>query len=473
MSKKRVLLLEPFKAIPDSDDPLDQGLLQHFGRILLNNVGVIPDGVYGPPLGLAQLSSILKLHSHDVSHEPFILKAIKRPLKESYIEKKLLGHEFDVAGLSVGDPYSALEAIRYARIIKKINPDIPVVVGGMFPTFFPDKLLNSGAIDYIIRGKGEKAFLDLVDSMNDDVKLNNIRGVCSPGRISPEFSEEIPLRDLPPMDFKGMEIDKYMKKNPFTNFQTSMGCPYNCPFCLHVKFWGLKPRFRSMNNLRAELRVLNDAGCKAGYIVDSAFTLNKNHVDRVKGLLKEIGNEIKFGFETRADQVNDELLDGMKDVGLVLMWLGAESGSIDVLKNLRGKNQGGGKQHLENLRKATMIGKSKGLVVGTSWIIGLPGESESTVDDTISFMKELIALGCDIIDPRSLALFPGTDYHENPSQHGLVIESNAVDAQQFKTKVVACGTEYLSAERVSELLSRVKKEVLGAYGLLEISVPMI
>ncbi|MHA1370162.1 MAG: B12-binding domain-containing radical SAM protein [Promethearchaeota archaeon] len=424
MSGKNVLLLEPFKKIPPSNDPLDNEMLVHFG----------------------------------------ILKAISRDLKESYIEKKIASYDFEVAGLSIGDPYSASEGIRYARIIKKINPNVLVIMGGMQPTFYPNEFLKDDSVDYVIRGAGESAFPALVKMiLNNDGNPSKIAGVCSKNAIRSDFADKIPPHKLPPIDFEALRVSEYMKKNPFANIQTSRGCPYNCPFCLHAKFWGLKPEFRTIENLKVEIKCLQDHGCKMGYITDSAFTLDLKHVEKVCDMLEDIGNEIFWGFETRADQVNLSMLKKCNDVNIILTWFGAESGSKTVLKNLRGKNQGGGGEHLDNLRKATVIASKAGLIVGSSWIIGLPGETWNTVRETIDFMKELIDLGMDVIDPRTLALFPGTEYYLYPEKYGLIIEDNLEEAQQFHAKAVACRTEGMTAKEIVEALKLVKKEVLTKY----------
>ncbi|MHA1683767.1 MAG: B12-binding domain-containing radical SAM protein [Promethearchaeota archaeon] len=467
MNIKNILLLEPFKRFPGSGDELDIAMLEHLGKVLVTNGGIIPTGLYGPPLGLAQLSAVLKQRGYGTAHEPFMLKAYSVDLKDGYIERKISAHDFDAVGMSIGDPMSGIEGKRFARIIKQVSPDVPVIVGGMQPSFFPGDFLSCENIDFVIRGKGSRAFPDLLDSLNEGRHLHDIPGACVQGKIRDDFAVKIPLDQLPPMDLDGVEAPRYLRRNKFVNVQTSRGCPFNCPFCLHAKFWGLKPEYRPVETVKIEMEYFNAHGAKMAYLVDSAFTLDGRHVERVKRMLKEIDNQILIGFETRADSVNVEMLNGMADVGLRLMWFGAESGSPRVLKNLRGKHHGNGMAHLDNLRRGCKMGKDADLVVGTSWIVGLPGETPETIKETVSFMKELIHLGVDIVDPRALALFPGTDYYCNPKEFGLSLEAPQEQCQQFRTGTIGCGTESMRGAEIAWALSTVKREILAEFAMLE------
>ncbi|MBD3187986.1 hypothetical protein GF325_14210, partial [Candidatus Bathyarchaeota archaeon] len=226
----RILLLEPFKKLPQSTDPLDIAVLEHFGRIIVEHAGFMPSGIHGPPLGLAQLAAMLHQRGHEACHEPFIIKAHRRELKDAYIEKKIRAHDFDVVGLSIGDPLSGVEARRYARIVKAINDTVPIIAGGMQPSFFPREFLQDESIDFVIRGKGEVAFPDLVEQLHENSQLMHVQGACSKENITSDFAKEIPLSSLPPVDLDAVQGKVYLKRNPFANIQTSRGCPFNCPF---------------------------------------------------------------------------------------------------------------------------------------------------------------------------------------------------------------------------------------------------
>ena len=454
------MLLEPFKPYPRDMDAAERGWLARIGKIISSRAGVVPAGVHGPPLGLAQLAAVLLQRGHDVVHEPFILKAVSGDVTDAYIEKRLSRIRFDVVGLSIGDPLSGTEALRYAAVVKRAMPGTLVVAGGMQPTFNPAPFLEPGTIDVVIRGRGEAAFPAVIDALLNGWRTSSIPGACVKGAISPDRAVEIPAADLPPVDFDAVQAPRYLKRNPFANVQTSLGCPHACPFCLHASFWGATPEHRPVANVETEMRYLNDHGCKAGYIVDPAFTLDPARARRVIDMLAGIGNEVQLGFETRADAVSPGVLEGATRARLALAWLGAESGSPAVLARLHGKHRGAGKKHLEDLRTATVAIKEAGLVAGSSWILGLPGETRDTIEETLAFMKELIDLGMDIIDARALALFPGTPYHDDPAAHGLVVEDPSDEKQSFG--FVSCGTEALGAAEIAASLARVRHETLAA-----------
>lgn len=448
---RSVLLLEPHVPGGELHGGSDPAALAGATREMMKGRGVIPSVMHGPPLGLAMLAAVLRQRGYEVIHEPLFFEPGPGRASDASIEHRLGRLDFDVAGLSVGSQVDAAEAARHAALIDRVQPGTPVVAGGSFPTFDPEALLGCGDIDVVIRGRGEAALPAVLDALLDHRGIASIPGACTRGAVSPTLAIEIPSWYLPPADFDAVEAPAYLKRNPHAFVQASRGCPFACPFCMHSPFWGTDVDPRPVGNIEHELRYLNDHGCLTAHFVDPTFTMDATHVRRIVEMLRGMDNQVMLGFETRADAISKTMLEEARRAGLATCWLGAESGSPRVLAHLSGKHHGNGRKHLDDLEAATTMLADAGLVAASTWIVGLPGESASTIDETLAFMQRLVARGMNALDVRGLALIPGTPYHDDPGSHGL-------DAGP-----VACGTGDMTPEDILTQLARVRAEVAGMY----------
>ena len=455
------MLLEPFNSPVDVltkekkniKNDKQKALLAYAVGLIYKKHRIRLSSVHSIPLGLAQLSSIVKKEGLATEHIPFILDSTKRYINDEEIENRISSYDYDTVWMSVGSPEAAYETIRYAKIIKGINNDTPIMLGGVLPSMYPDFFLKNDEINFLIRGSAEIAVQQYIKN-NSETNFSNIQGLCyrtNSGKIniSQLFALEPDLQKIPPYDLEGLEIDAYMKNNRFCNLQTSRGCPYNCPFCSHAKFWGLKPKFRPINHVRMEMRILEDHGCKAGYLVDSAFTLNKTHMKKFVEAYEKEGLSIKLAFETRADHFSEEEAALATRMNTLLIAFGGESGSPRVLNQLRGKDHGDGHQHVKNMFKAVKSAKKYDILCSSTWVLGLPGENKETLKETKKVILELCAAGMDLADIRILQIFPGTDYFNNPKKWGLkIIEKEISNQENPWDKVAYHETEELNAKEI-------------------------
>jgi radical SAM superfamily enzyme YgiQ (UPF0313 family) len=439
-------------------------LVTRFVRAMLRFTGPMRLGAVAcPPLGLAQLAAGLKQQGYDTWHPPLIHRALKGRPSDRELRQRLGERLFDGVVLSVGDPLSAGEARRYARICKELNPRAPVVVGGSQPTFYPESWSEVKEADYVVRGQGDLVLPLLLDAWFRGHQPPRLAGVGVPGRMAQETTDLVPFDQLPPMDFEAVALGEYMKKSQVAYLQASQGCAQECPFCLHHRLWGKKTRLRPVEHLEQEIRELEQGGCKLVYFIDSAFTADRDHALRVADMIERNGFDITFTCETRADCIDEELLRRLKAARFALLWLGGESGSPRILQRLSGKGRRGGQHHLDSLRRATGLAEEVGILVGASWIIGLPGESRETVAETFAFMEELSQLGMAMMDIRSLLLLPGTAYAENPEAHGLTLVDSSWENKEFRADSSFAATEHLSARELAQVRAELNAKLARLY----------
>ena len=215
----------------------------------------------------------------------------------------------------------------------------------------------------------------------------------------------LPMHELLPLDRYRMP----MLKGPYSFVVTSRGCPAGCTFCIKHVSYGYRVRLRSPENIMEELWMLHNLGIHNIHMYTDLFTVDR---DQVVGLCQDIldaGLNIRWTCNSRVDFVDEEMLRQMRQAGCWMISWGIESGSKEVLKRARkGYRQ-------EQAEEALRWAKAAGIKNWGYFIIGLPGETEETIRQTIDFAKGL---------PLDLALFhiaaphPGTPFFFEVVENG-------------------------------------------------------
>ena len=207
----------------------------------------------------------------------------------------------------------------------------------------------------------------------------------------------MPLHELLPLDKQRMP----MIKGPFTFIVTSRGCPAGCKYCIkHVSYQN-SVRVRSAENIVEELEYLGKLGITNIHMYADLFTVNRDHVVSLCKLIIERGLKIRWTCNSRVDYVDEEMLTLMGQAGCWLISWGIESANEMILKRARK----GYKK--EQAFKALKWSNAAGIKNWGYFIIGLPGETEESIQETMVYSKEL---------PLDIALFhiaapyPGTPF---------------------------------------------------------------
>jgi anaerobic magnesium-protoporphyrin IX monomethyl ester cyclase len=296
------------------------------------------------------------------------------------------------------------------------------------------------ALDFILRGEPELTLRELLDRLEDKSPSNpqltqmlastsastltpaststlaSIPGlawrdgreiVINPDRpFIPDLDDlPIPLHELLPLDKQRMP----MIKGPFTFIVSSRGCPAGCTYCIKHVSYQYSVRLRSPENILAELQRLAELGIHNVHMYADLFTVNR---DQVLGLCKLIissGLKVRWTCNSRVDYVDEEMLRLMGQAGCWLISWGIESANEQILKHAR---KGYRKERaIQALRWA----RAAGIKNWGYFIIGLPGETEESIQETIAYSKQL---------PLDIALFhiaapyPGTPFFYEVVEQG-------------------------------------------------------
>ncbi len=368
-----------------------------------------------PPLSLAYVGAVLEKNGHDVQIIDIDADGVT---DAKFTEKIKKGYK--IVGLTSTTP-TYKNAERLCKIVKK-NTDATTVVGGIHPTIAADECLQSENIDYLVRGEGEKTVLELVKTIEDGTEVGGIAGISyrKDGKIIHNPKREL-IENLDELPYPARHLFNQRKytypdslMSPVMPIISSRGCPHGCTYCCTKLIFTRNVRFRSAENVVGEIEdLIKTYGVKEIHIWDDNYTLNKKRVLEITELIKKRGIKLKFAFPNglRVDQVDEEILKSLKDMGTYSVAFGVESGNQKILDRVeKGTN-------LAQIRAAFKLAKKVGLETWGFFMLGLPGEDRNTMRDTIEFAKELDP---DVAKFHLLQPFPGTEAFEQLKKEGLI-----------------------------------------------------
>ena len=215
----------------------------------------------------------------------------------------------------------------------------------------------------------------------------------------------VPLHELLPLERQRMP----MIRGPFTFVVTSRGCPAGCKFCIKHVTYQHSVRLRSPENILGELKRLAGLGIHHVHMVADLFTVNRDQVVGLCELILASGLKVRWTCNSRVDYVDRQMLSLMGRAGCWMIAWGIESADEDILRRARKGYQ------KEQAGRALGWARAAGIKNWGYFILGLPGETEETIRETIDYSKQL---------PLDIALFhiaaphPGTPFFFEVVQNG-------------------------------------------------------
>ena len=308
---------------------------------------------------------------------------------------------------------------------------------GTHVTPIPERTMEAYPnLDFILRGEPELTLRELIDSLEGREQdpqivklfsdtdpewqplsasegrkredLSHIKGLVWRHNGQIALNTDRPfianLDDLPLPRHDMLPLDKYRIpsiKGPYSFIVTSRGCTGGCKFCIKHVSYQYSIRLRSPESIMEEIKMLYDLGLRYIHMYADLFTVSREQVMGLCRLIIESGLKIKWTCNSRVDYVDEEMLQTMAKAGCWYISWGLESANIEILRNIRkGTNP-------EKMIRALTWSKKAGIRNWGYFIIGLPGETEESIQETIALSKKL---------PLDIALFhiaapyPGTPF---------------------------------------------------------------
>lgn len=395
-----------------------------------------------PSISLATLAgALLKEGYRDV--KILDLNISKDPDKA--IQNVLNAYEPDFVGITFVTPLFDL-ARELCEKIKKAHPDVIVMGGGVHTTTLPEETLKKSQFDVVAIGEGEETIVELVGAKN----WEEINGIAykKDGKIyiNPRRPLIENLDDLPFPAWHLCDIPKYFssylnsRKNPVGAIETSRGCPFRCCFCNKTIF-GKRFRVKSAERVVDEIGRMLKLGFKEIHVYDDNFSADMERAKLICDLIIKRGLKFPWNIFSglRVDRIDEELLLKLKKAGCYRTAIGIESGNQGVLDQI-GKDI-----TLEKVRSAVALIKKAKIECLGFFILGLPGETEKTMQDTINFAKEL---KLDFAKTGIVSPFPGTPLYEEWEKEGRISSRNWSDYIFHATGKLAYDHPNLSAETI-------------------------
>jgi anaerobic magnesium-protoporphyrin IX monomethyl ester cyclase len=387
-------------------------------RILLisPNIRGMKNGInrIQPSLGIGYIASVARNDGCEIFVRDTALEGYHNQVEmegivaigesDEQIKEFIQTNKPDLVGIT--STLSSLEssALNISKLVKEVNPRIITVLGGNHITF-SNKDFD---VDYVIRGEGEIAFIQLLNNLKKGIMPNkNIRGISLEDLSNLPF----PARDL-------MNMDGYFKINRFhssrstkrvLNVMTSRGCPENCSFCTTPKMRGCLVRFRNPETVVQEIKDgIDKYRIEEVQFEDDTLTLNIRNLYTLCELLEPLNiswcvpNGIRINYHTDKQET---MFSRMKQAGCYQVTLACESGNQRVLDDILNKNL-----KLEQIKPTISKAKKAGLLVHTFWLVGSPGETRGEMEETIKFAGDC---GADSYSVSILCPLPGSKVYDS------------------------------------------------------------
>jgi anaerobic magnesium-protoporphyrin IX monomethyl ester cyclase len=396
-----------------------------------------------PPMTLAYAAAFLEQDGHDCS----ILDCPAEELSWDQFEQNLRAQAPDALFINVTMPTLA-EDVKAFKTAKEINPKILTIAKGADLYINDVKILEFyKELDIGIQGEIDFSIQDIFKNLDN---LTNVPGITY--RDSSDEVHKNPKKeydfDLDSFPFPARHLlknDFYLR--PDTNkklaiLYTSRGCPALCTFCAVPLVSGNKLRRRSVESVIDEIILcqktleINDF-----FFFADTFNLDKKWVIKLCNEMIERNLNIQWACNSRPDSIDLEMAQWMKKSGCGVVSFGIETGSDDMLKQIKKGN------NVSHCEEAIKVCREAGLKSLAFFMIGLPGETRQDALNTIKFSKKLDP---DYIEYNIAQTFPGTDLAIELEKKGVF---NHKDNQVSGYSVVSL-SENLTLEEINGLLKK-------------------
>jgi len=402
-----------------------------------------------PPLGLGYLAAVLEREGHTVTIHDF---GLDPDLSAESAVRRIAADAPDMVGLTaMTNNYHSARSL-----IAEIRSQLvcPIVLGGPHATLFPEQVLAESGVDYVVFGEGEETLCELIGTLSDGGTtrdLASIAGLCFRDGPDVKVNRARPLiRDLDSLPFPARhlyDLSRYSLRAPngdaMVTVLSSRGCPYNCSYCFKG-IAGRTYRQRSPEQLLDELsQLVTEYGYHNVYFVDDLFTFDAEWVTAVANGMLDRDLDLRWQCLSRVDRVTLQELQLMQRAGCRELHYGIESGNPEVLAQI-GKHI-----TMEQVRDAVRWTRQAGILAKGYFMLGLPGDTEETMRQTIQFAGELD------LDQAMFSLttpFPGTRLWEEAAQKydGLEFEQDFAQAYYYIANQDSLITPFLNVSQVSD-----------------------
>lgn len=411
-----------------------------------------------PQTGLAYLAAVVEAQGHEARIIDSM--AVGMGLEALIGEVQAWQPSLIVAGTSTPTFLNDAEVLRRLSVDRALK-----AFAGTHVSALPEQSLKQSDADFLFINEAEETIKEVAHALSSEdlpekghpsrlleriqgLAVRTETGVClTPPRpyVADLDTLPYPARHLLPNQAYHMP---FFEKEPFVTVIPTRGCPWQCTFCRAGQVWGRKVRTRSIENVLGEIhQVLEDLRISKIVFMTDSLTLNRQWA---KELFKAIVSS-KLAFDwicnSRVDAVDLEMLQLMKQAGCKLISYGLESGNQGILNSCKKGIR------LEDSANAITWTRQAGILSMAYFVLGLPGETHKTIEETITFAKQL---NPDYVNFHVATPFPGTALYEQARDAGWLTTSNWAEYEEEGSAVMR--TANLSPEQLRRAQRRAMRE---------------
>lgn len=399
------------------------------------SIGSRMAGEHLPPLGLLSIGGPLidagyQVKLLDADYYNYKIEVVVQQILEQHPDIIMLGHSGSTSAQPIINDITAL--------VRKNNPNITIIIGGVFPTYHWNEILDKNPqIDYIVCGEGEEICLNLIQALHHKTALENIRGLA--------FKlNGVPFKTLPAENIKNLDGFRigwelmsdynytYWGKRKAVVIQFSRGCPYPCTYCGQSLFWK-KWRHRDPQLLADEIEMLHK---KYGIEVVNFADENPSSNPKVwktflEALIAKNLNLILVG-SIRADNIvrDADFLHLYKKAGFERFLLGIENYDEVVLEKI--KKAGA----ISKDKEAIQLLRKHGILSMATYVVGF---GEEKTRDFYNSLKQLLSYDPDQVQLLYVTPHQWTPYFEDVKEKEIIL----TDQRKWDYKHQVISTQYL------------------------------
>ncbi|MGB0525145.1 MAG: B12-binding domain-containing radical SAM protein [Flammeovirgaceae bacterium] len=340
-----------------------------------------------PPLGILYVSAYLE--QHDIANEVFDTTFQTKKKLFDYLLKKR--PRYIGMYINLMTKLNVLDIITFVKQEETLS-HTKLFIGGPDGRYNAESLLRHGA-DFVVIGEGEQTSLALIQELEkEEADISSIQGLAylddaDQVVFTPERTKIKSINTLPFPNRKKIELKRYFEVwkshhgQSAASVSTMRGCPYTCKWCSRAVY-GLSYRRRSPQLVAEELAYLkNEYAPDTVWFVDDVFTVSHNWLREFKEEVIKQDAIIPYECITRADRMNEEVVQLLKVSGCFRVWIGAESGSQKVIDLMDRRVD------VHQVREMIQLSQQKGIQAGTFIMLGYPGETEQDIEETVHHLK--------------------------------------------------------------------------------------
>ncbi|OGG29101.1 hypothetical protein A2973_00680 [Candidatus Gottesmanbacteria bacterium RIFCSPLOWO2_01_FULL_49_10] len=408
------------------------------------------------PMGLAYLHAFLEKYGHTV-HTLFLNDYSYADCRKIVL-KNVKMHSPDVVGFNI-ITQNRTASFRLIHHIHKNNPHIRILIGGIHTTVMYKQILKRFPYIIAVLGEGEITAKEILEKIHARKSLRHVDGIAyvSKRKII-KTKNRVLITDLDTLPFPKHEVF-FSETRTIASMITSRGCPFHCSFCVLNAITRGYPRKRSVQNVIAEIEYLIATYPQLETIWfhdDQFFLINSRVIEFCNEIFRK-KIKLKFICSGRFKPISKEMVEALEKAGFIQVLLGLESGSPKIL-DLCHKFI----TH-EDVIKAMTLFKNSKIIISTFLIVGLYGETDETVEETIRFVQRIQRIKYLVfVDIGILLVYPGTEIYSIAKKRGFMNDSYWLTEKP---------TPFFTVEHSQKQLEEFKKRTLDSIAIGRILTP--